>query len=255
MNLVINASEAIGDRDGVIRVTTSSDMAAPNSTGGVWEPLGARHYVRLSTSDTGQGMTPETQAKVFDPFFTTKSTGHGLGLATTQGIVRSLGGTIHLMSEPGKGTTFHIILPCSETQPKSTRRLTAPVQQWARPVPATILVVEDEDPLRQAVSKLLRNHGLHVVEAADGSSAIDILHANQDKIDAILLDATIPGASSREVVIEVAKIRPDTKVILTSAYSQETLTTAINGPQMHGFVRKPYQVTDLLKTLVDILSA
>ena len=122
MNLVINASEAIGNTDGVIRVATSRETADPSSPGGVWEPVGASQYVRLSISDTGCGMTSETQSKVFDPFFTTKSTGHGLGLATTQGIVRNLGGTIRLMSEPGKGTTFHIMLPCSDKQPESTKR-------------------------------------------------------------------------------------------------------------------------------------
>jgi signal transduction histidine kinase/CheY-like chemotaxis protein len=253
MNLVINASEAIGDGDGVIRVSTKRETADANSSDGIREPLGAHPYVRLSVSDTGHGMSPEIQSKVFDPFFTTKSTGHGVGLATTHGIVRSLGGTIRLMSEPGKGTTFHIMLPCNETQPQSTQRSRALVQQPARQAPATVLVVEDEDSLRQAVSKLLVRNGFEVVEAADGSMAIAILHANQDRLDAILLDATLPGVSSKEIVAEVATIRPDTKVILTSAYSQEMLLTGINGQQIHGFVRKPYQLGDLMKTLSDVL--
>jgi CheY-like chemotaxis protein len=200
------------------------------------------------------GKLKAADARVFDPFFSTKPTGHGLGLATTQGIVRNLGGTIRLMSEPGKGTTFHIMLPCNETQPESTRCSTAPVQQKARPIAATILVVDDEGPLRQAVSKLLRKKGFQVVEAADGSRAIDILHGNQGKIDAILLDVTIPGVSSREIVAEVAAIRPHTKLILASAFSQEALSNAIDWPQVHAFIRKPYLLTDLTKTLGEILS-
>ena len=111
MNLVINASEAMGTRTGVIRVTTRYRKADHSSSMGIADHFTARDYVELDVSDTGDGMPPEIQARVFDPFFTTKSNGHGLGLATVQGIVRNLGGVIHLKSEPGKGTTFQILLP------------------------------------------------------------------------------------------------------------------------------------------------
>jgi signal transduction histidine kinase len=112
MNLVTNASEAIGDRGGVIRVTTGYMKAGRGSSGQISRHLTDDDYVRLEVSDNGCGMEPETQAKVLDPFFTTKATGHGLGLATVDGIVRGLRGEIHLASELGKGTTFQILLPC-----------------------------------------------------------------------------------------------------------------------------------------------
>jgi signal transduction histidine kinase len=112
MNLVTNASEAIGDRDGVVRVTTGCVKADRGLSRQTSAHPADDDYVRLEVSDNGCGMPPETQAKVLDPFFTTKSTGHGLGLATVDGIVRSLHGLIHLASEPGKGTTFQILLPC-----------------------------------------------------------------------------------------------------------------------------------------------
>jgi PAS domain S-box-containing protein len=112
MNLVTNASDAIGNRDGVIRVTTGFMKADRDSYGQISSHLAGDDYVRLEVSDNGCGMPPETQAKVLDPFFTTKATGHGLGLATVDGIVRSLRGEIHLASELGKGTTFQILLPC-----------------------------------------------------------------------------------------------------------------------------------------------
>jgi signal transduction histidine kinase len=112
MNLVTNASEAVGDRPGVIRVITKYVKADRGSCGEPLDHLVDDDYVLLEVSDTGSGMSPETQANVFDPFFTTKSTGHGLGLATVDGIVRSLRGRIHLASELGKGTTFQILLPC-----------------------------------------------------------------------------------------------------------------------------------------------
>jgi two-component system cell cycle sensor histidine kinase/response regulator CckA len=252
MNLVTNASEAIGDRDGVIRVTTRHLKAGRNSTG---DGLADRDYLQLDVSDTGHGMPTETQARVFDPFFTTKSAGHGLGLSIVQGIVRNLGGSICLTSEPGKGTTVQILLPCIETKAVTTSDGTSDIEEPVSPSrEATILVVEDEFPLRQAVAKALRNGGLRVLEAADGSSAIDHLRVHGRTIDVILLDITIPGAPSSEVVVEAVKARPDVRVILTSAYSQEMIADAMSVPQVRTFIRKPFQLGDLAKTLRNVLS-
>jgi DNA-binding response OmpR family regulator len=113
--------------------------------------------------------------------------------------------------------------------------------------------VEDEDALREAVAKVLRKSGFVVFDVADGTAAIDLLHANGGAIDAILLDLTIPGASSQEIVAEAVKGRPETKVILTSAYSQEMMRSAMGAPQVRGFVRKPFQLGELVKTLRDVL--
>jgi len=255
MNLVTNASEAMGDQDGVIRVTTSC-VKLDQDSGPVPDGLAQGDYVQLEVCDTGRGMPVETQAKVFDPFFTTKSAGHGLGLATVHGIVRGLSGSINLTSEPGKGTTFQILLPCAETAFKATSDAISGIKELAPPSrEATVLVVEDEYPLRQAVTKMLRKAGFEVFEAADGSSAIDLLRANGSRIDAILLDMTIPGASSPEVVGEAAKVQPDMRVILTSAYSEEMITGALSAPLVRGFIRKPFQFEDLVKTLKNSLSA
>ena len=114
---------------------------------------------------------------------------------------------------------------------------------------ATVLVVEDEEPLRQAVTKTLRKTGFEVFEAADGTSAVDLIRMNQGKIDVILLDATIPGASSAEVLAEAAKAQPPIKIILTSAYSQETLAAPMSAFGVCGFIRKPFQLNDLIETL------
>jgi DNA-binding NtrC family response regulator len=119
---------------------------------------------------------------------------------------------------------------------------------------ATLLVVEDEALLRQALVKMLRKDGFEVFEAADGSSAIDLLRAVGDKIDVMLLDITMPGASSHEIVAEAAKARPNIGVILTSAYSQEMNTVAMSLPQIRSFIRKPFQFGDLVKTLRNTLS-
>jgi len=248
MNLVMNASDAIGDRDGVIRVTTERMTVGRDAA--ISGYSGESHYVQLEVSDTGCGMSQETQAKVFDPFFTNKSAGHGLGLAVVHGIVRGLRGSIHLTSEPGKGTTFKVLLPCDQGKAAATSEEMSGAEQSAHPFQAfTVLVVEDEDPLRQAVCKMLRKKGFEVLEAANGSAAIDLMRASGDKIDVMLLDMTIPGASSHEVLAEAVKARPDIKVILTSAYSQEMLRPPLSASQIRGFVRKPFQLGNLVQTL------
>jgi PAS domain S-box-containing protein len=255
MNLITNASDAIEGRDGVIRVSTRRVTRKDEPAAIPAASLPGGDYVELRVSDTGRGMSPRTQAKVFDPFFTTKSAGRGLGLAVVQGIVRSLSGAIHLASEPGKGATFQVWLPASEIAASEDG---VPVSGIAQPSPRpcheTVLVVEDEGHLRQPIVKMLRKTGFEVFEAADGTSAIDLLRANGRRIDVILLDMTIPGASSHEVVAEAANVRPDIGVILTSAYSQEMIEGSMNAPQIRAFIRKPFQLEDLLKTFRHSLS-
>jgi CheY-like chemotaxis protein len=201
-------------------------------------------------------MSSETQARVFDPFFTTKSEGRGLGLAAVHGIVRNLGGAIHCASEPGKGTTFTIFLPSSEATADNSSYST-----WGSREPASlprefaVLVVEDEDPLRQAVVTMLRRNGFEVIEAANGTTAIDLLQAKDAKIDVMLLDMTIPGVSSREVALEAVKIRPDVKVVLTSAYSEDMVRANMSKASVPGFIRKPFQLVYLTQELWSVLSS
>ena len=179
MNLIINASEAIGDRGGVIRVTTGPVTIGRDSSVTNSEHLADGDYLHLDVSDTGSGMTPETQARAFDPFFTTKLAGRGLGLAVVQGIVRRLGGTIRLASAPGKGTTFQILLPSTEvTAQAAGTTISRAGEEKLGPREASILVVEDEGLLRQPVSKMLRKMGLCVIEACDGSEALDLIRAH-----------------------------------------------------------------------------
>jgi PAS domain S-box-containing protein len=254
MNLITNASDAIGDRDGVIRVITRRvAQGAESVRDSESSPEG--DYLALEVSDTGCGMSRETHERLFDPFFTTKSAGRGLGLAVVSGIVRSLGGSIHVTSEPGKGSTFQILLPCAETRVATTSHAMPSIEGLLGPSQPAVLIVEDEEVLRQAVAKTLCKNGFEVFEAADGSSAIDILRAAPDKIDLILLDMTIPGASSTEVVAEAARTRSDIRVVLTSAYGQEALTAPLNSSQVRGFIRKPFQIGDLVNTLRRAASA
>jgi len=159
------------------------------------------------------------------------------------------------VSEPGTGTTFQILLPCEAGVEATAGPIRSAEEAACSSQAATVLVVEDEHPLRQAVAMMLRKKGFEVLEAANGSTAIDLLHANSDKIDAILLDMTLPGRSSREVVAEAAKVRRDAKVVLTSAYSEEMVMAAMSSPLIRGFIRKPFRLGDLLQTFQNVLSS
>jgi PAS domain S-box-containing protein len=254
MNLIINASEAIGEQDAVITVSTSrvtgQDLVA---TCGTNVPEG--DYVRLGVSDTGCGMTEEVQAKVFDPFFSTKFAGRGLGLGVVQGIVRDHSGAINLVSAPGQGTTLEVFLPCAGEKAQSSRgAIVRASGKEHRPRSGTLLFVEDEDMLRLAVSKMLRKHGFRVIEAIDGSSALELVRTHKDEIDFMLLDVSVPGVSSQEVFEEARYRRPNLKVILTSAYSRETVDASFAGLRIERFIRKPFQIADLMGLLQDVLS-
>lgn len=253
MNLILNASEAMGDRTGVIRVTTRLAAAGIEQPPRVSGRLPEGDRVLLQVSDTGPGMPAETQARVFDPFFTTKATGHGLGLAVVQGIVRSIGGAIRLTSAPGKGSTFEVSLPSVEHKAKGAGAISSGREETAGSRPATILVVEDEDPIRQAISKMSRQAGFSVIEAGDGSAAFEAIRAHPDSIDLLLLDITLPGTSSREVLDEAKRLRPDMPVIISSAYSREMAARALDATVEH-FIRKPFRLSELMNLVRQVLA-
>jgi two-component system, cell cycle sensor histidine kinase and response regulator CckA len=255
MNLLINASEAIGEKQGVIEVTTKhvsgGKELAPN---GVTD-LPEGDYLRLEVSDTGCGMTDEAKAKVFDPFYTTKFAGRGLGLAVVQGIVHAHGGNIKMVSAPGQGTTFQVLLSCTPKRGLGTQSaITSFSAEQSNARAGTVLVVEDEELIRLAVSKALRRRGFSVMKASDGSAAMDLIRTHADDIDVILLDVTLPGRSSREVFEEAQRLRPDLRMILTSAYGKETVDATFAGLRIEHFIRKPFQLGDLVRLIGSTLS-
>ena len=255
MNVVINASEAIGDKGGIINVSTAQVSDSVNLASSATS-LPPGDCVRLEVSDNGCGMTETVQAKIFDPFFSTKFAGRGLGLAVVRGIVRAHGGEINLRSAPGEGTTFQVFLPCTlESVAKAGGAVTSAGVERPHARVATLLIVEDEETLRLAVSKALRRRGFLVIEASNGSEAMLVLGTHKDEIDGVLLDVTIPGTSSREIFYKIQEMRPDLKVIVTSAYSKESVDTFFTGLRIDHFIRKPFQLGDLVRLLQDTLSA
>jgi len=195
-------------------------------------------------------MTPEVQARIFDPFFSTKRAGRGLGLAAVQGIIRSHGGMINVVSTPGQWSRFEVLLPCIAQARLETRNTTA-ILSTPEPgnVAGTVLVVEDEEILRLAVSKMLRKAEFHVIEAGDGTAGANLFRANERRIDVVLLDLTLPGMSGREVLEELRRIRPDVKVILTSAFSEGKALSLIGEQIPWSYLRKPYQTSELTSLL------
>jgi DNA-binding response OmpR family regulator len=167
-----------------------------------------------------------------------------------------MNGTIRVISKFGDGATFQILLPCAGAVAGTTADAIADVDEAAAPSrEATVLVVEDEDPLRQAVTRMLAKAGFRALPVDNGSDAIELLRSDAGEIDAILLDMTIPGALSQEVLAEAVQVRPNIKIILTSAYGEETARTILSGAPINGFVRKPFQFAHLVRTLRNVLSS
>jgi CheY-like chemotaxis protein len=251
MNLVINAAEAIGEGEGEVRIVTS--RGKPRAQ----DRLPAGDYVRLEVSDTGGGMTPEVQARMFDPFFTTKFAGRGLGLAVIQRVIKRHKGEINVKSTPGEGTTFEILLPCADTglKGKEIRPGRAAGKQAGERTKQTekVLMVEDAAALRSAVSEGLRMQGFAVIEAGDGTAAVEEIRARADDIDVIVLDVMLPGIPSWEVLREARRLRPGIKIILMSAYSRQYVRNYFEGVAIDGFLEKPFALGDVLGMLRETL--
>jgi PAS domain S-box-containing protein len=251
MNLVMNGSEAIGERGGVIRVRGIRVAIGPNSPGSNIVSLPEGLYVRLEISDTGCGIPEEIRFRIFDPFFTTKFAGRGLGLASVQGIVQGHGGAINVVSSRSTGTVFEVYLPAGSEVRQDDDVVqgpaSAPGQRTA--FSQAVLVIEDEESLRNAVCEMLRKKNFPVFEAKDGTSGIEIFRARHADIGVVLLDLTMPGMPGREVLSELKRIRPEVKIVVTTAYSQDAASASLDKAQVWTFIRKPYQIADLVELL------
>lgn len=253
MNLVINASQAIGERDGVIHVKTSVVKGSSFSVTDCSRDSN-EDYVRLEVSDTGCGLTEEEKAKIFDPFFTTKPSGHGLGLAVVQGIVHSHNGAINVLSTTGKGATFEVLFRRDGARPEVVSPVTFDASAKApAPVSGRVLLVEDEDQLRIATAAALQKRGFSVVSAADGPTAVELFRAQAEDIGVVVLDLRLPGLPGQEVFRQIRAIRPKIKVMFTSAYDAK-VAEALSDHCTLRFLQKPYRFSDLFAELHEALS-
>ena len=253
MNLIINASEAIGEKSGVVAVSTSVIKADRSYLSETYldENPPEGDYVSLEVADTGCGMDEQTRKKIFDPFFTTKFTGRGLGLAAVLGIVRGHGGALKIYSEPQRGTTFKVLFPASQKPAEESVATSATEQQWRGS--GVILVVDDEEAVRIATKRMLEKLGFTVLTAEDGRAALEVFRGRADEIVAVLLDLTMPHLDGEETFRELRRIRPDVRVILSSGYNEQETTDRFAGKGLAGFLQKPYRVRQLGRKIRQVL--
>jgi PAS domain S-box-containing protein len=245
MNLLANASDAMGDGEGTIVVRTGvveCDACYLANAHLAEEPTPGL-YVCLEVADTGCGMDAETQARIFDPFFTTKFVGRGLGLAAVLGIVRGHGGAIKIYSEPGRGTTIRVLFPAAET-PAATDD--PPPPQRARGSGGRVLVVDDEETVRDIAGGILESAGYGVLTAVDGLEGVETFRQSADDIDCVLLDLTMPRLGGEEALRCMRRIRPDVPVILSSGYSEREAMSAFDDAGPAAFLQKPYRAGQLI---------
>jgi two-component system, cell cycle sensor histidine kinase and response regulator CckA len=252
LNLVANARDAMPNGG---TVTIETRRAAPTNDDVLLHPeLGSGNFVELSVADTGSGMSPEVRARLFEPFFTTKPVGRGtgLGLATVYGIVTQTGGYIVVDSAPGVGTTFRIYLPVDTRAAEPAR----PEREGARPVTGheTILVVEDNAPLRRLNERILQRYGYTVLTAANGVEAQHVCTGHAGPIHIVLVDVIMPGDSGPTVAAWITERRPETRIIYTSGYVGEAIEDARILGSEGMFLQKPFTPAQLASAIRDVLS-
>jgi two-component system, cell cycle sensor histidine kinase and response regulator CckA len=253
MNLITNASDALGDNAGSIHVRTGMERVGASLADLYGHaPLVPGSYAFLEVADDGCGMDAEVRARLFEPFFTTKFTGRGLGLSAVQGIVRAHGGGIVLRSAPGAGTTIKVLLRYDDRCPVSAQPShVAQPSVWSGH--GIALLVDDDPRVRIVTTLLLRDLGFEVIEVASGRDAIVEFARRAREVRFVMLDVTMPDLSGDRVLQELRKLRSDVPVLLCSGYSEEEMRSRFHSKDMETFLQKPYMLSTLKAHLKRLL--
>jgi signal transduction histidine kinase/CheY-like chemotaxis protein len=243
MNLITNASDALEDGEGAIALRT-----------GVTRDVRGRDrevpFVVLEVADDGKGMNEETRARMFDPFFTTKFTGRGLGLAAVQGIVRGHGGSIRVETRPGEGTKFTILFPAGRSERvEPAERLPAD----ARPGSGTILVIDDEESVREVARTSLELAGYGVVLAKDGIEGVETFRSRKGDVAAAVVDVSMPRMSGEETLVRLRALDPALPVLLTSGYTEQAARESLTARAAAAFIQKPFRAAQLVEAVEVLL--
>jgi len=253
MNLITNASDALADRPGFIRLRTDvHTLAAPLQSACMTDPIPPGDYAVVEVEDSGEGMSEAVLARIFDPFFTTKMGGRGLGLAAVLGIVRAHRGLVDVKSRPGEGTTFTLLLPLATEHTPALARTSAEASPTANVSRGTILVVDDEDAVRRVALRVLERAGYQVLAATDGREAEDVFRAHRQEIRAVIADLTMGEIGGIELIRALRAIEPSVPALLMSGYSSEDSTSisALGVP----FLPKPFTANMLVQAVRDVLA-
>jgi len=262
MNLIINASEALEERQGDVYLTTgvqSLDVSSIQKLRHA-ESITAGDYVFLDVRDTGCGMDEDTLRKIFDPFFTTKFTGRGLGMSAILGIVRGHEGALDIQTDIGKGSAFRIFFPVCMVAPTTKKTAFVATQEITMTTEGTVLVVDDEEGIRELAGCILENMGLHAMYAADGEEGLRVLQENLQIIDLVLLDMTMPNLNGQQFYQRMQSFAADVPVIISSGYAKADIRERFaediqsTDEQHLAFVEKPYSPRLLMAEIQRLLT-
>lgn len=258
MNLILNGAEAIQEnKAGLIEIITQIQVYHPENSL-YWQytgvPMEEGRYVRLDIRDNGIGMDEATLGKIFDPFFTTKFTGRGLGLAVVLGIIRGHRGGLRVTSVPGLGAQFTILFPISKDQSVESENIQTDETGNLKRA-GLVLVIDDEEPVREAVCDILEIEDLEVMTAADGLEGIELFEQNHGEIDLVLLDLSMPGLGGVETFTRLRQIDATVPVLMSSGYNQKEVNSQFSGEQPAGFLQKPYSADILVDVVMRHLSS
>ena len=252
MNLITNASDSLGEEGGTITLRTglvgADKLEADRPFGEARaeeSEVVSGSYVYIEIADTGGGMTPETLNRIFDPFFSTKFSGRGLGLAAVMGIVRAHKGLIRIRTEPGKGTSFKVLFPPLAGPAMKEEKHSTIRSGWQGS--GTILVVDDEDGVREVAERMLQEIGFDTIVAEDGRQALDLLNECEDVITGVLLDLSMPRMGGQETLERLRRRYPALPVVMMSGYTEAAVAEQLGeSPENTAFLQKPFVAEDLV---------
>jgi signal transduction histidine kinase len=257
MNLITNASDAIGDDVGNVTIHTGQRTVDRAFLDDAYFHEDARPgvYVFVRVTDDGCGMDPETLEKIFDPFFTTKFTGRGLGLAGTLGIVRAHGAIIRVESRPGEGTSFEVYFPVATGDSEDRGETSQPGAVWKQGGGGgrTVLLVDDEPGPRRVIAQMLGHMGFDVVTAQDGRDGLERFRKTPDAIHLVVLDMTMPHMSGEETLIALRELAPDVPVIVISGFEEAGTMARVVAHEPVTVLQKPFTRSDLERRVGQML--
>jgi two-component system cell cycle sensor histidine kinase/response regulator CckA len=260
INLAVNARDAMGGGGTLTIRTANVSQATPLRRGHEIMPAG--NYVLIEVADTGVGIPKENMERIFEPFFSTKEVGSGtgLGLSTVYGIVKQTGGFIFVDSAPGRGAIFHIYLPRHQLTDGAVPARNEVVEAIEPPANydltgiGTVMLVEDEDPVRIFGARALRNKGYKVLEAKSGEGALDVIRKAEEQIDLLITDVVMPRMDGPALIREVRQIHPEMKVIFISGYTEDAFRQRLDSDSEIHFLPKPFSLKQLATKVKEVIS-